>query len=99
MEGPLVQGPPNGIQNSNPAPPSIDPQVIVDHLVKVLNVTLGASEEDLRVAGSLLSPSKLQDTLQRCTRFALETQVALYAQKDILDTSRIGGLESSQGKL
>lgn len=99
MEGPLVQGPPNGIQNSNPAPPSIDPQVIVDHLVKVLNVTLGASEEDLRVAGSLLSPSKLQDTLQRCTRFTLETQVALYAQKDILDTSRIGGLESSQGKL
>lgn len=96
MEGPLVQGPPNGIQNSNPAPPSIDPQVIVDHLVKVLHVTLGASEEDLRVAGSLLSPSKLQDTLQRCTRFALETQVALYAQKDILDTSRIGGLESSQ---
>lgn len=97
MEGPLAPGVANGIHPSNPTPPSIDPQIIVDHLAKVLNVTLGASEQDLRSTGSLLSPAKLPDTLQRCTRFALETQEAIYVQKDILDTNQLDGPETSQG--
>ena len=78
MEGPLNPGAPNGsIRTPSPSPPSIDPQIIVDHLEKVLDVSLGASKEDLFAPGSLLSSAKLQDTLQRCARFASEGQSAL----------------------
>ncbi|KAF2143585.1 uncharacterized protein K452DRAFT_224111 [Aplosporella prunicola CBS 121167] len=85
MEGPLVTTTPgaNGIQPPPKAPTAttIDPQLIVDHLAKVLSVTLGAAEDELAAPGSLLSESVIADTLQRCTRFALESQVALYVQR------------------
>ncbi|KAF1993187.1 dynein heavy chain [Amniculicola lignicola CBS 123094] len=98
MEGPLAPGTPNGsIRTPSPAPPAIDPQVILDYLEKVLDVSLGATEQDLRAPGSLLSPGKLHDTLQRCTRFTLESQTVLYVVKDRVAESRIDGLETSNG--
>ncbi|KAF2182427.1 dynein heavy chain [Zopfia rhizophila CBS 207.26] len=98
MEGPLAPGAANGsIHPPSPTPPTIDPQTLVDYLEKVLDVNLGAAEQDLRAPGSLLSPSKLHDTLQRCTRFALETQTVIYVVKDRLDESRIDGLEAPNG--
>ena len=69
--------------SSNPVT-TIDPNVVIQHLVDLLEVTLGASAEDLESSGSLLSASKQQDTVQRCTRFASESQVALYVQKDVI---------------
>ncbi|KAF2682234.1 cytoplasmic dynein-like protein 1 heavy chain 1 [Lentithecium fluviatile CBS 122367] len=98
MEGPLAPGAANGsIRTPSPTPPAIDPQVIVDHIERVLEATLGASHADLRAPGSLLSPAKLQDTLQRCTRFALETQPAIYVSKERVAESRIDGLDAPNG--
>lgn len=63
--------------------PTIDPSLVVEHLASVLEITLGASRKELENVGSLLSKSRYSETVQRCTRFATESQVALYVQKDI----------------
>ena len=76
--------------SSNPVT-ALNPNVVIQHLIDLLEVTLGASTEDLESHGSLLSSSKRQDTVQRCTRFASESQVALYVQKDLLPTDAIDG--------
>ncbi|KAF2709099.1 hypothetical protein K504DRAFT_503098 [Pleomassaria siparia CBS 279.74] len=99
MEAPLaLGGPTNGSRTPSPSPSAVDPQIIVDHLEKVLNANLGASEQDLRAPGSLLSSAKLQDTLQRCTRFALESQTVIYVVKDRVDQTQIDGLDTPNGK-
>ena len=78
---PLGQGA-NG-QVTHPTPPAtIDSELLVQHLIALLEITLGASTADLEGKGSLLSDSKRGDTAQRCLRFASEAQVALYVQKD-----------------
>ena len=61
---------------------TIDPKLVVDYLVSVVSITLGATREDLESPGSLLSKTSYADTLQRCTRFASDAQVALYIQKE-----------------
>ena len=76
----------NGHPPSSATPSAIDPNLLVRHLVDLLEITLGASAEDLGRNGSLLSDVKREDTVQRCTRFALESQVALYVQKDIFSS-------------
>jgi dynein heavy chain 1 len=63
--------------------PPIDALVVVDYLASVLQITLGAARKDLENVGSLLSKARLAETVQRCQRFATESQVALYVQKDI----------------
>lgn len=101
MEGPLVSPGANGISQppepSAPAAP-IDPQTIVDYLGRLLSVNLGASRDDLEQSGSLLSPSLLQDTLQRCARFAGDSQAALYIikekQSDVLNLEQPNGVNS-----
>lgn len=99
MEGPLAPGAANGtIRTPSPTPPTIDPQIIVNHLEKVLDVSLGALERDLYAPGSLLSPAKLQDTLQRCSRFASEGQSVLYIVKEKAEDARADGLEGANGK-
>ena len=80
----MVQGV-NGAANGTPTAPTtnaVDPQDIIKYLSNVLEVTLGASSEELKGHGSLLNASILEDTLARCTRFALEAQVALYVLKE-----------------
>ena len=74
----------NGHSPSTSGPPFINPDLIVQYLVSLLEAILGASIEDLESKGSILSESKKSDTLQRCTRFASESQVALYVQKDAI---------------
>ncbi len=74
----------NGHPPSSASPSILDPEVVVRHLVDLLEITLGASAEDLEGKGSILSDTKRNDTVQRCTRFASESQVALYVQKDIV---------------
>lgn len=78
---------------------TIDPDLIVEYLVELLKITLGASNKDLEREGSLLSTSKRHDTVQRCARFASETQVALYVQKDVIGTEQSNGTRNSYGKL
>lgn len=78
----------NGHPPSPVAPTTISPDSVVHHLTELLEITLGASPEDLESRDSLFSPSRKQDTLQRCARFASESQVALYVQKDVVDLER-----------
>lgn len=78
---------PNGVASAPFA--AIDPTRVVDYLKVQLEVTLGADEADLRVHGSLLSKASYSDTVQRCTRFATDTQTALYIQKELAPTSQL----------
>jgi len=71
----------NGVAPSPFAP--IDPARVVDHLAVVLEAALGARRDELEAAGSLLSKARYSDTLQRCTRFANDTQISLFVQKDL----------------
>nr|POE72457.1 dynein heavy chain, cytoplasmic [Quercus suber] len=94
MEDPVVQNP-NGVPHGNgtPNPPAstpVDPQSIIQYLSGVLQATLGATKEELADVGSLLHASVLQDTILRCTRFALEPQIALYVLKQSSDTLQNG---------
>lgn len=78
-----------GANGHAPSPSSIsstiiDPNLVVRHLVDLLENTLGASADDLESPGNLLSSSKRHDTVQRCTRFISESQNALYILKDIV---------------
>ena len=81
--------------NGHPPPSSasaiIDPEILVRHLVDLLEITLGATRDDLERKGSLLSEPKKSDTVQRCTRYASESQVALYVQKTVIATDLPNG--------
>lgn len=91
MEG-LVTSPAtatNGVTST--AFPTIDPSLVVEHLASVLQITLGASRKELENDDSLLSKSRYSETVQRCTRFATESQVALYVQKDIAGGDLLDG--------
>ncbi|KAK4240895.1 dynein heavy chain, N-terminal region 1-domain-containing protein [Achaetomium macrosporum] len=63
---------------------AVDPVRVVDHVAVLLQAALGATRAELEAPGSLLSKTRYPDTLQRCTRFALDAQVALYIQKDLI---------------
>lgn len=84
-----------GLAASSPLPLA-DPSVVVQHLTEVLQVTLGALKKDLESAGSLLSKAKYSETVQRCTRFASEAQVALYAQKELVGTEQPNGTDDEE---
>ena len=71
--------------------PTIDPNLVVEYLASILQSTLGASRGDLENVGSLLSKARYSETVQRCTRFATESQAALYVQKDMVGADRLDG--------
>lgn len=71
--------------------PTIDPNLVVEYLASILQSTLGASRRDLENVGSLLSKARHSDTVQRCTRFATESQAALYVQKDFAGSENLDG--------
>lgn len=87
----------NGHSPSSVLSTTIDPSIVVRHLVDLLEITLGASTEDLESQGSLLSESKRHDTVQRCTRFASEPQVALYVLKDVVLTDQSTDPQNGSG--
>ncbi|KAI0484690.1 dynein heavy chain, N-terminal region 1-domain-containing protein [Xylariaceae sp. FL0804] len=62
---------------------SIDPALIVNYLASVVTIALGATRAELESPESLLSERNYSDTIQRCSRFASDAQVALYIQKDV----------------
>ena len=93
-----------GLQGSNGSIPAqvtgnIDPDLVVDHLVNLLEITLGASSSDLESHGSLLSDAKRADTVQRCQRFATESQTVLYVQKDLIATDKANGVNGHSSEL
>jgi hypothetical protein len=76
----------------------IDPSVIVEHLASVVTIALGATRAELESAGSILSRENHPDTVQRCSRFATDVQVALYIQKDVKALEDIPDGPSDNGK-
>lgn len=87
----------NGHAPSSIPSPTIDPSHVVQHLKDHLEVTLGASVEELESPGSLLSEAKRYDTVQRCTRFASESQTVLYVLKDIVISDQSNGDQDASG--
>lgn len=91
---------PNGVSTPDTTA-LVDSGAVVQYLTDVLQVTLGALKSELESAGSLLSSARYNDTVQRCTRFASESQVALYVQKDIVaaeetnDETEVSGQSTS----
>jgi dynein heavy chain 1 len=88
----------NGDVEPPPPPATVDSELLIRHLVSVLELTLGASREDLEGKGSLLSNAKRNDTVQRCLRFASEAQVALYVQKDTIPAEASNGLPNGHDR-
>ncbi|OQE10444.1 hypothetical protein PENVUL_c004G10360 [Penicillium vulpinum] len=89
----------SGLPNGPSTPETaalVDSGAVVQYLTEVLQVTLGAQRSELESAGSLLSESRYNETLQRCTRFASEAQVALYVQKDIVTVEETNGEPEDQ---
>jgi dynein heavy chain 1, cytosolic len=93
----LAPVPPNGLPIQDPLP-STDPLVVLEHLSEVLQITLGAARRELEAVGSLLSKAKRADSIDRCARFASGAQVALYAQKDIIDEESLNSSNGDAGK-
>jgi hypothetical protein len=89
----------NGHAPSTPSPATIDPDLVVRHLVDLLEVTLGASSEELEGKGSILSEARRSDTVQRCTRFASESQVAIYVQKTVVSPDMPNGVSNGHVSL
>jgi dynein heavy chain 1 len=77
---------------------AVDPSRVVDHLAVLLEAALGATRTELEAPGSLLSKTRYPDTLQRCTRFAVDTQVALYIQKDLAPTNRLENGDTDESR-
>lgn len=92
----LVPSAPNGV-----ATPSlhddVDPLVVLEHIAELIQSTLGAARKELEAVGSLLSKSKHDETVNRCARFVSEAQVALYAQKDVIEETEANGHDVEQG--
>ncbi|GCB22020.1 dynein heavy chain, cytoplasmic [Aspergillus awamori] len=87
------------VSNGVPAPaqtPLVDSNAVIEYLSEVLRVTLGALRSELESTGSLLSPARYNETVQRCTRFASESQVALYVQKDVVASDEANGTETGE---
>lgn len=89
VSSPPSQGPPaNGVATPT-AFPTIEPERVVQHLVDVCKIALGATHEDLEEPGNLLHKSRYSETVSRCTRFAEDAQTVLYIQKDIASASAV----------
>ncbi|KAH3017968.1 hypothetical protein KXW60_006798 [Aspergillus fumigatus] len=88
-----------GVSNGVPAPAQasfVDSAALIQYLVDVLQATLGALKTELESTGSLLSEAKYSETVQRCTRFASESQVALYVQKDLVASEGTNAAEDGE---
>jgi hypothetical protein len=76
----------------------VEPGRIVDYLAIILEATLGATQSELERPGSLLSSSHYNDTVLRCTRFATDTQVALYVHKNLAHSSPLQNGDVGHGR-
>jgi hypothetical protein len=88
---------PNGVAASLP-PSTADPILVLEHIAALIQTTLGVARRELEAVGSLLSKAKHSETLNRCARFASESQVALYAQKDQIEEGITNGHRNNSGK-
>lgn len=83
---------PNGA--SAPALVEADPLNVLEHIANLIEITLGAARRELEAVGSLLSKPDRADSLEKCAKFASDSQVTLFAQKDIRE-SLVNGHDES----
>ena len=88
----------NGEVGTAPPATTIDSESLIQHLINLLELTLGASIDELESKGSLLSDAKRNDTIQRCLRFASESQLALYVQKDTIPAEASNGFPNGHDR-
>ena len=72
---------PNG--NGVHLPETTDPILVLEHIARLIETNLGAARRELEAVGNLLSQSNQNQSLERCSRFVTEPQVALFGQKDL----------------
>ena len=85
---------PNGVSSPGGGYSGFEVDVLLKHISDVLLLTLGASQTDLESTGSLLSRARLAETTTRVTRYATESQTALYIQKDVSASDTLDGVEN-----
>jgi dynein heavy chain 1, cytosolic len=89
----------NHARPDSPAASTIDPQILIDHLARLLAVMLGATEDELKGHDSLLGSPRRDETMQKCARFAQESGAAsLYVQKVRIGDGPSDGDESLDGE-
>ncbi|KAH8681293.1 dynein heavy chain, N-terminal region 1-domain-containing protein [Xylariales sp. PMI_506] len=88
----------NGSTSPTSSFAAINPEKVVEHLAAVVTIALGANRHDLEADGNLLSPRNYADTVQRCTRFATESQVVLYIQKEGVPITDLPDGPADEGK-
>ena len=71
----------NGFTTPSQDSAVLDSDSLVEYLINLLNVTLGASIAALQADESLFSNSKRDETIERCNRYLTSTAIAIYAQK------------------
>lgn len=84
MDGP-VSGPSNGspaTTTSNSLVSTFSPAPIIDYLIEVLSITLGATKVETESPGSLFYQDRYAETIQKLSRYATEPVMALYVTKD-----------------
>ncbi|EWC45394.1 cytoplasmic dynein heavy chain [Drechslerella stenobrocha 248] len=91
------RSPSPGPSSSSPSTSTTNPVNMLEHLVQVIDVTLGASKRELEATGSLLSRSHYSDTLLRCSRFSSEGPTVLYICKDLVETPADPASEAIDG--
>ena len=78
---------PSAINGNGPSPAieAANPDLVLEHIVSLIEISLGAARSDLKAVGSLLSDTKYAESLERVAQFAADSEVAIYAQKDRRD--------------
>src|SRR6202000_1422691 len=74
---------PNGESAPTTLLEPVDPLEVLEHIASLIETTLGSARRELEAVGSLLSKANYAESLNKCSRFAVDPQVTLYAQKDV----------------
>jgi len=97
----LVANPvsPNGVSSQVGGYSAFDAEPLLKHISDVLSITLSANQNELEASGSLFSRARLAETTTRVTRYATESQTALYVQKDVVLSDTLDGGDDKTRKL
>lgn len=69
---------------------------VLEHIVRLIEISLGTARKELEAVGSLLSEAKRPDSLEQCRTFAADNHVALYASQSVRE-ERLNGHHGTPG--
>ncbi|EGX53504.1 hypothetical protein AOL_s00006g370 [Orbilia oligospora ATCC 24927] len=91
------RSPSPGASTPSASTSNVNPVTLLDHIVHVVDITLGAPKRELEGAGNMLSRSHYSDTLLRCSRFCGEGPTALYVCKEMVESAGDTSTDSIEG--